>query len=127
MRQSGTVEVTEEQIAHAANLVAHDLVATLGWAEDEARTVAEREARHWAEMAQVWDDSRASPPDMYTLHVAEEVQQWLQDTFVDTTWPACPEHPNHPLQLDETDDRLVWRCPRTGEAVAPLGGLRDRT
>jgi hypothetical protein len=24
-------------------------------------------------------------------------EQYFHDTFVDTTWPACPRHPNHPM------------------------------
>ena len=36
-----------------------------------------------------------------TLRVAEEVQQWLHDTFLDPTWPACPEHRRHPLWLSD--------------------------
>lgn len=51
----------------------------------------------------------------------EDVQQFFQDTFVDTTWPACPRHPNHPL--DYTDG--AWRCPRDKAAVAQLGELRS--
>jgi hypothetical protein len=31
--------------------------------------------------------------------VVDDVQQYIHDTFIDTTWPACPRHPNHPLWL----------------------------
>src|SRR5690242_14512222 len=51
--------------------------------------------------------------------VVEDVQQRLQDEFVDTSWPACPSHPNHPL-----DYRLgAWYCPRDNSLIAPLGSL----
>ena len=50
--------------------------------------------------------------------VVEVVQQRLQDEFVDTTWPACPRHPNHPLEYTTG----VWSCPRGG-VVARLGEL----
>ena len=49
----------------------------------------------------------------------DDVQQYFQDTFVDTTWPACPRHPNHPLNFEEG----AWRCPRDEAAVARLGEL----
>lgn len=52
----------------------------------------------------------------------ENVQQYFQDTFVDTTWPACPRHPNHPL--DHADG--FWNCPRDHTAVARLGELSGR-
>ncbi len=52
----------------------------------------------------------------------ENVQQYFQDTFVDTTWPACPRHPNHPL--DHADG--FWHCPRDKTAVARLGELSGR-
>jgi hypothetical protein len=52
----------------------------------------------------------------------EDVQQYFQDTFVDTTWPACPRHPNHPLNFEEG----AWRCPRDLTAVARLGELPKR-
>jgi hypothetical protein len=50
------------------------------------------------------------------------VQQCVHDTFVDTSWPACPEHSNHPLWYVEG----WWSCKRSGARVAPLGGLRRR-
>jgi len=60
----------------------------------------------------------SSPPDSIRQCI-EEVQQYFQDTFVDTTWPACPVHPNHPLDVVEG----AWRCPR-GAFATPLGELR---
>ena len=49
----------------------------------------------------------------------DDVQQHFQDTFVDTTWPACPLHPNHPLEYEAG----TWRCPRDRAIIAPLGEL----
>jgi hypothetical protein len=54
----------------------------------------------------------------YEQRVIDEVQQRLHDEFVNTTWPTCPLHPNHPLWY--SDGR--WRCPHAG-AIAPLGEL----
>ena len=50
--------------------------------------------------------------------VVDDVQQRLQDEFVDTTWPACPRHLNHPLEHGEG----LWHCPRGGFVVR-LGEL----
>ncbi len=60
--------------------------------------------------------------DLYRFveKVVEDVQQSLQDEFIDTTWPACPRHSNHPLNYVEG----AWRCPRNGAIVAPLGSLK---
>jgi hypothetical protein len=50
------------------------------------------------------------------------VQQRLHDEFIDTTWPACPEHPSHPLWFDGEN----WYCEQSGTVVAPLGNCGDR-
>ena len=63
---------------------------------------------------------------VFTLEIADrgeklvgDVQQYFQDNFVDITWPACPRHPNHPLDFRPD----VWYCPRDGQTVAKLGEL----
>lgn len=50
--------------------------------------------------------------------VAEEVQEELMDMFVDTTWPACPQQPDHPLWFEDG----AWCCDRDRVRV-PLGSL----
>jgi hypothetical protein len=55
----------------------------------------------------------------YFERVVETVQQYFHDTFVDTTWPSCPFHPNHPLWYSDG----WWRCERIDEPVARLGSL----
>ena len=52
--------------------------------------------------------------------VVEDVQQYLHDTSVDTTWPPCPRHLRHPLCYRDG----AWWCERDGAALAPLGELR---
>jgi hypothetical protein len=58
-------------------------------------------------------EERASAMD-YAIKLAENVQQQLNDTFVHTTWPACPLHPTASLWLDGEHDRAVWRCTQAG-------------
>src|SRR5262245_22627679 len=60
--------------------------------------------------------------DAYIDKVVEEVQQEIHDLFIDTTWPTCPFHPNHPLWLGNG----YWVCAQNGVRVAPLGGLNTR-
>jgi hypothetical protein len=50
------------------------------------------------------------------------VQQELHDSFVDTSWPQCPEHSNHPLWYWSG----WWQCRESGARIAPLGGLTRR-
>jgi hypothetical protein len=100
------VRVPEEVVSP----VAADLIATLGWSKQQAETFVLQHALHWA----------AGVPRM--LVVAEAVQQALHDDRIDTTWPACPRHPHHPLCLTPTLP-ASWACPATGEAFCGLGEL----
>ena len=51
--------------------------------------------------------------------LVEDVQQIFHDTFVDTTWPACPRHRTHPLWYADG----AWWCEQDRVVVAPLGEL----
>jgi hypothetical protein len=59
-------------------------------------------------------------PDDYLEKVVENVQQDFHDLLVDTTWPRCPLHPNHPLWLHSG----YWLCEQNSFRVAALGDLR---
>ena len=93
------------------HLIAPDLVATLGWTVDQAREVV-------ATAGTVYEQD----PELVAFQVAEEVQQWLHDSFLDTSWPPCPSHRHHPLWLAE-EPPFTWHCLRDATAVAPLGQL----
>ena len=56
---------------------------------------------------------------VYVDEVVDHVQQSFHDAFVDTTWPACPHHPNHPLWFSDG----WWRCERLEQPIARLGSL----
>jgi hypothetical protein len=51
----------------------------------------------------------------------------VQDEVADELWGAWPEcrlHPaSHPLDPRNQEDRAVWVCPNTGQAVAEIGRL----
>ena len=87
-----------------------DLAATLGWSRVQGEEFLGQNAGEWA----------AGVPRVVLL--AESVQQRLHDDRVDTSWPACPEHPNHPLRL-RGGPPVVWTCPATNETVCALGDL----
>ena len=114
--------VSDHELAQAVALIAHDLAATLDWDPQRAATFAE-ETIGLGVNAHGWDVAWGS----YAIKLAEDVQQQLHDTFVHTTWPACPLHPQHPLWLDSDHDRAVWRCTQAGIDIAPLGSLTSST
>jgi hypothetical protein len=114
--------VSDNELAQAVTLIAHDLAATLDWDPRRATTFAE-ETIGMGVSVHDWDAAWGS----YAIKLAEDVQQQLHDSFVDTTWPACPLHPQHSLWLDGEHDRAVWRCTRAGVDIAPLGSLTSST
>jgi hypothetical protein len=67
-------------------------------------------------------DEFADEVARYRDLLVEDVQQYFHDCFVDTTWPSCPRHPNHPLWLHDG----FWHCERDGVAIAKLGALGPR-
>jgi hypothetical protein len=117
--------VNDQQLAQAVTRVAHDLSATLGWDAQQAAAYAEQTIGASFGVAGVedWIAARGS----FAVKLAEDVQQQLHDTFVDTTWPTCPLHPRHPLWLDDERSRAVWRCTKSGVDIAPLGSLAAST
>ena len=110
-----TDERAREYLGTAGNSAFDQTVSLL--ADDVRATLGE------THVPVVWSfaaDARRLDTDDPSYQFVENVQQYFQDTFVDTTWPACPRHPNHPL--DHADG--FWHCPRDKTAVARLGELR---
>jgi hypothetical protein len=116
--------VAPANVAQAVALVSRDLAATLGLPSETAEALALREAVATAEIMNKWDDDEVSWAP-FLARVVEETQQWLHDTFIDTTWPRCPEHANHPLWLND-DESAGWACPATKTTVCPVGQLATR-
>jgi hypothetical protein len=93
---------------------------------EPARFELERLAANYAAFAreQMQEPDAVSVEDaqrFYEREVVDQLQQAAHDLYWDTTWPACPRHPNHPLWYDEGHG--AWCCPRDGAPLAPLGGL----
>jgi hypothetical protein len=102
-------------------LLLQDALPTLG---ERARSEVLRLVVNYEELAQEWMSTGESPVEArrsVDRSVVDGLQQTAHDLFWDTTWPACPRHPQHPLWYDE--DREAWCCRQDGVAVAPLGGL----
>jgi hypothetical protein len=125
------MRIDEREFTRAAERIAQDLTATLGW--DTARAQAHaRDAlgdrlsyaptvRAWADLDQT---IQREVLEVAVVEAVEDLQQQLHDTFVDTSWPPCPRHPNHPLWLLEAQGGgSVWCCPRDEAEIAPLGML----
>lgn len=125
------VRVDEQAFARAADLIAHDLTATLGWETGKAQAEARHALGNRAGLlptGPAWDDldrvTQQELLDEVVVAAAEVVQQWLHDTFVDTSWPPCVRHPHHPMWLREGQGGgSVWCCPRDQAEIAPLGML----
>jgi len=57
-------------------------------------------------------------------HLVEAVQEEIQEDRINTEWPRCPRHRNHPLWLEEPGGpELWWVCREDGDRVAELGAL----
>jgi len=103
--------ISQADADRVVRLLQHDLVETVGPGHEAVVTEAAARLRMFSE----------DPAD-FEQRVVDDVQQCLHDAFVDTSWPACPEHPNHPLWYSEG----WWRCERSGRRAAALGELPQR-
>ncbi len=100
--------VSPAEQARVVGLLVRDLASTVGPGHESV--VEEAAAR-----ILLFTDG----PDYFEHEVVDDVQQTLHDTFVDTSWPRCPEHPHHPLwYLNKS-----WTCQQSGRQIAALGGL----
>lgn len=93
-----------------------DVIATVGHAHEAVVDTAAAYVRDLT--SGVATEARWSPEDL-AGRLVEDAQQVLHDTFVDTTWPACPAYTNHPLWYAQG----AWHCPRSPTPVAALGTL----
>lgn len=100
--------VTDADEARVVRLLRQDVIATLGPGYERSIQRAATDAR-----------ALRDEPDDYVAKVVEDVQQEFHDLFIDTTWPACPYHANHPLWLHDGQ----WVCELAQRPVAPLGDL----
>jgi len=105
--------VSDADQKRVTDLLLRDVVATIG-------------AGHELEVEALAACMRGLEPDptRYAERVVGEFQQQIHDEFIDTAWPRCPRHPNHPMWFHEG----AWHA--DGRPIAPLGDLgsvvRDR-
>jgi hypothetical protein len=107
------MRILDAECERVRDLLTHDIGATIGVQTRDA-TIASR-IRGFSENAA----GMADGVDDYTRRFVDDVQQYLHDTFVDTTWPKCPRHPHHPLWFRDG----WWWCERETAAIAKLGEL----
>ena len=110
-RREASGPISQVDVLRVVRLLQHDLIETVGPGHETVVTEAGARVR-------MFSDDLAD----FEQRVVDDVQQYLHDTFVDTSWPACPEHPNHPLWYSEG----WWRCERSGRRAAALGELRRK-
>jgi len=103
--------VLDQERDRIVQLLTSDVVTTVGGAHRAAVTAEVPRALEFTESAAE-----------FAQKLADDVQQELHDTFVDTTWPACPRHRCHPLWYRDG----AWWCEADGVALAPLGELSAR-
>ena len=101
--------VSESDRARVIQLLLLDVEASIG--PDHEAKIRDNAAK----VASFADDAV-----WYRDKLVEDVQQYFHDCFVDTTWPTCPRHSNHPLWLRGES----WYCEHDGEAIARLGELQ---
>ena len=97
-----------EDEARVVDLLRRDVTSTLGTGHEAVVAEAATRIRRFSH-----------DRDDFEARVVDDVQQYLHDTFVDTCWPRCPDHPHHPLWYSDK----AWTCVQSGKRVAPLGGL----
>ena len=110
------MKITAADEARATTLISHDVEVTLGGGHEELIRGQASRRRRFCNDPETIDVST----DEYLENVAEEIQQYFHDCFVDTVWPACPFHQRHPLWLHAG----MWTCEQLSAGVARLGELR---
>ena len=108
MNSGASGGVTDRDVHRIVSLLRADVRNTVG---RDYGAVVETTAAHVRQFT--------TNPGDFEERVVDEVQQYLHDTFVDTSWPRCPAHLNHPLWYSESS----WRCGQTGETFGQLGTL----
>ena len=89
------------------SLLERDVVATLG-----------EQYRHVVRNAIMFLDYRGDPAG-YEERVVDNVQEEIMETWIDTTWPACPRHGRHPLFYHDDG----WWCEQDRVVLCKLGEL----
>ena len=111
------------EIHHVVELLLQDALPTLG---ERARVEVLRFSANFAILARAWMDNGQSLEEAqrsFEGAVVDGLQEAAHDLYWDTTWPACPRHPRHPLWYDAT--RQAWRCKEDPTTATPLGRLAD--
>ena len=60
-----------------------------------------------------------SDPSDYDERIVDNVQEQILESWIDTTWPACPRHGRHPLVYQEGG----WWCQQDRVVLCKVGEL----
>lgn len=112
----GYLRALDDDFDGALELVVRDLV-TAGCDRAVARSLVWRTA---GTMIFFGDPSTGGE---LALRVVDELRADIIENRPDHVWPACRDHPNHPLWIDVEDADAPWVCPTTGRRAARLGEL----
>lgn len=125
-----------EDVEAALSLIIRDVVATGVMPVEEASSVVRERAReHLESQAELRLKTNAEETAVWVAEaVQEDIIEGRDDRPGLVTWPACPEHPEHPLWLrgdyeelpDGTEKSIrdpAWTCITSERVVAELGKL----
>lgn len=100
-------------------LLARDLIGSLGWTRDETEEFLRRNQGG-------------------SMGPTEAAMESIQEGWIDTSWPECLRHGQHPMTLraegtvatgyplaesDPDHAHMWWACPHTGELLCRRGRL----
>lgn len=112
--------LSQAAVEHATRALKADIAATLGGSVQVDVDVFTRSIFVGGHIVSSQQASTSFDDDAsFVDWLVEDVQQYVHDTYIDTTWPACPRHPNHPLW-----SRNGWWC-CGDERIAELGNLKS--
>ena len=100
-------EPLTEAVKRLVPLLEADVVATLG---EQWRHVALGAANYGL---------YCNDPSEYEERIVDNVQEEILESWIDTTWPACPRHAQHPLVYHEGG----WWCQQDRVVLCKLGEL----
>lgn len=102
------MSISDDDHSRVVRLLEMDVAATIGGNHQE-------EIIETASRIRVFADDAGD----YEQRVVDDVQQRFHDSFIDTSWPNCPDHPHHPLWFSDG----WWRCEQSEKPIARLGAL----
>jgi hypothetical protein len=112
----GYLRAYDDDLGGALELAIADVVTADIDRDDAARLV-------WASAEDRLDHVGAESGGETALWVINALQEQMIEDRSGHVWPACPDHPSHPLWIEALDSDARWTCEQSGRRVARLGEL----